>query len=359
MLTVSSRVYRPAVAAGVGLAAVLLRRRWLASWARLFSARAREVARLDAAAPAHVAWLRRMECFVFDIDGVVHTGAGPIAGAAAAIAALRGAGKRVLFLTNNGTKSPQNVVDEFARMGLAAAPAEVTTSGALCAAFLAARGLRGRNVYVIGERALVDALAAPPASVRAFGGPDDAGKTKADLHAEGFSIASLDPPAAEVAAVVVAADGAANYYKIARAAAYLVGNRSCLFVVTNPDPAFTLAPAAGAAPPTLSPAAGVWARAVAMTSGREPDLVCGKPSASLARHMVERFELDPARTCMVGDRLDTDIEFGHNAGFATLMVESGTMKAEAAHAATGAKRPDFIAPSIATLGDLVAAAPVS
>ena len=74
----------------------------------------------------------------------------------------------------------------------------------------------------------------------------------------------------ELCQALVAADGAANYYKIARAAAYLVGHRSCLFVVTNPDPAFTLAPAAGAAPPTLSPAAGVWARAVAVMLCRAP-----------------------------------------------------------------------------------------
>ena len=126
------------------------------------------------------------------------------------------------------------------------------------------------------------------------------------LVAEGHSIAKLDPPADEVGAVVVGADGDANYYKIAKAAAYLRGNPSCRFIVTNPDPAFTFAPRDDAVPATLAPAAGVWARAVAMVSGREPDIVCGKPSASLGVHMLKAYSLDPETTCMVGDRVDTD-----------------------------------------------------
>ena len=172
-------------------------------------------------------------------------------------------------------------------VGRAAAPAE--------------RGLQGKPVYVIGERALVDALAAPPASVRP-GGPDDAGKTKADLQAEQFPIASLALPAAEVAAAA-SRDGAANYHKIARAAYPWATRR--LFVATTPTPRSRRA-RRGAAPAT-PPAAGVGARR-RDDERREPDLMCGKPSASLNGHMVERFGRPCARHGR--HRLDTDIEFG-------------------------------------------------
>lgn len=120
-------------------------------------------------------------------------------------------------------------------------------------------------------------------------------------------------------------------------------------MVTNPDPAFTLAPRSEGVPATLAPAAGVWAKAVAMVSGREPDIICGKPSASLGVHLLRTYGLDRETTCMVGDRIDTDIQFGKSAGMATLFVESGTTTGDVAMQAEEGQRADFLAPSIATL----------
>lgn len=303
---------------------------------------------LDPACETHRRWVQRMRCFIFDIDGVIHTPAGPISGASTTLSQLRDRGIAVRFLTNNATKSPHTIVSEFADMGIDACTSEVTTSACVAADYLCKQGLSGSPVYVIGERSLLETLDSR-AGVRAFGGPDDAGKSRRTLLDEGHSIATLSPPADAVGAVVIGADGDANYYKIAMAAAYLRGNPNCLFVVTNPDPAFTLAPRGDGIPATLAPAAGVWARAVAMVSGREPDIVCGKPSASLGQHMLQSYGLEPATTCMVGDRIDTDIEFGRSAGMATLFVDSGSTAAATALSAQAAQRPDFLAPSIAVL----------
>ena len=68
------------------------------------SAAFRAPQRFDAASAAHRQWLRRIKCFVFDIDGVIHTTAGAVPGAASALSALRQAGVGVRFLTNNAGK---------------------------------------------------------------------------------------------------------------------------------------------------------------------------------------------------------------------------------------------------------------
>merc|ERR1712014_13000 len=93
--------------------------------------------------------------------------------------------------------------------------------------------------------------------------------------------------------------------------------------------------------------------AVACAAGRRPDIICGKPSESLARYMLDSRHLTANTTCMVGDRTDTDIEFGLSVGMQTLFVESGTMTAEEAANADACRRPHFIAKSIAVFTELL------
>ena len=131
---------------------------------------------LDPKNAEHQQWVRNMRCFIFDIDGVIHTPAGPIAGAAHALRRLRQEGIAIRFLTNNATKTPETIVGEFATMGIEASTSEITTSGDVAADYLRSQRLSGSRAYVIGERALCDALSTR-AGVRAFGGPDDAGKS--------------------------------------------------------------------------------------------------------------------------------------------------------------------------------------
>merc|ERR1712129_153540 len=99
-------------------------------------------------------------------------------------------------------------------------------------------------------------------------------------------------------------------------------------------------------PGTILPAGGTMAEAVAYASGRRPDMICGKPNEALARHLLASRKFDPATTCMVGDRNDTDIEFGLSAGMQTLFVESGTMTEVEARNAPPGRVPHFLADSI-------------
>lgn len=302
-----------------------------------------EPSRLSPSDAGHRKWAQHMTAFIFDIDGVIYTGSGPIPGAAEALVALRAAGKTVRFMTNNATKTPDDVVAAFAKVGALIHPEEVMTSALATGSYLAGQGLRGSTVYVAGMSALAAALR-DLAGVVTFGGDDDSAKTRADVLKE--FVPAMSPPPETVAAVVVGADFNFNYYKLTRAANYLKQNPSCLFVATNPDPTALLGGS------TVTPAAGTMVEAIAYASGRRPDIVCGKPSASLARLLLDRWGMSPATTCMVGDRTDTDIEFGRSVGMQTLFVESGTMSASDAINAPPERRPHFISPSIAELGQL-------
>jgi len=326
-----------AVALGAATAAVMLLRRCR------FAAGAVPT-RLSLKDAGHRQWAQRMQAFIFDIDGVIYTGSGPIPGAAEALAALRKAGKTVRFMTNNATKTPEDIVAAFAKVGALVHPEEVMTSALAAGRYLDRRGLRGSRVYVAGMSALADALR-DLAGVVTFGGDDDSTKTRADVLKE--FVPAMSPPPHEVAAVVIGADFGFNYYKLARAANYLKQNPSCLFIATNPDPTALLGGS------TITPACGSLVEAIACASGRRPDMVCGKPSESLARLLLDMWSLSPTTTCMVGDRTDTDIEFGRSVGMQTLFVESGTMSASEAINAPPERRPHFISPSIAELGQLL------
>jgi 4-nitrophenyl phosphatase len=117
-----------------------------------------------------------------------------------------------------------------------------------------------------------------------------------------------------VGAVVVGFDMNINYRKLARAYTYLL-NPDCLFIGTNTDTAY---PFHG----RTFPGTGTFVAAVAACSKRQP-LIMGKPHPTMLECIVENLHLDPKRTCMVGDRLDTDIRFGQHGGMGTLLVMTG------------------------------------
>eukprot|EP00439_Symbiodinium_sp_Y106_P080259 s415_g19.t1 len=198
--------------------------------------------------------------------------------------------------------------------------------------------------HVVGMKALCDCLE-ERAGVLTCGGEEDAGKNREDVM-KSF-LPELEPPAKEVVAVVCGADFAFNYYKLAKAANYLRQNPGALFVATNPDPRALMAPG------TFFPAAGSMWSAIAVAAGRQPDIVCGKPSETLARYLLSSKGLPPETTCMVGDRTDTDIAFGRSVGMQTLFVASGSMTEQEVMQANRTDQPHYVAESIAILGQLL------
>ncbi|KAL0398909.1 UNVERIFIED_CONTAM: Phosphoglycolate phosphatase 2 [Sesamum radiatum] len=138
---------------------------------------------------------------------------------------------------------------------------------------------------------------------------------KGDALIDGVSDA-LDTLRALVGAVVVGLDQYINYYKLQYATLCIRENPGCLFIATNRDAVGHLTDL------QEWPGAGCMVAAVCGSTQKEP-IVVGKPSTFLMEFLLKKFNIPTSRMCMVGDRLDTDILFGQNAGCRTLLVLSG------------------------------------
>jgi 4-nitrophenyl phosphatase len=228
-------------------------------------------------------------------------------------------GKRIIFVTNNSTKPRVEHCRHFQKMGIPVREDKIFTA-AYSSALYVSRILRlhaPRNkVFVLGEEGIEAELAYE--GVEYIGGSDPI--YQRDVTAAEFQeIASgkaLDPT---VGAVVVGMDMKVNYLKLCYAAQYIA--RGAVFLATSTDSTY---PAFG----TLFPGAGCITGALVPMIGREP-LSLGKPSHAMISAIQSRYSSDLKRCCMVGDRLDTDIQMGIDGGLGgTLLVLSGVAKKE-------------------------------
>jgi len=250
----------------------------------------------------------RYDCLLFDLDGVLYRGDRAIEAAPPTMAELRTRGARVVFLTNNSSRTPEQVADKLRSHGIEADPQEVVTSALATAELLAGRG--GGRAFVIGMDGVRDALA-------------------------GAGIEVLDGHPDEADLVVVGFDGDATYERLKTAA--LLVERGARLVATNADASF---PAADG----LWPGAGALLAVVTTTTGAEPEIV-GKPFAPLFESGLRRG--GGGRPLVVGDRLDTDIEGAAGLGWDSMLVLTGVSTRTDAEA--GPVRPTVIAEDVSAL----------
>jgi phosphoglycolate/pyridoxal phosphate phosphatase family enzyme len=270
--------------------------------------------RLTAATlPALREWLDGVDTFLVDCDGVLWRATDGVDGVSHTVDMLRAAGKRVYFVTNNSTKSRADYVKKLeATASIHAAPDAIISSAYAAAVYCKAHGIT-KKVYVVGESGLVEELRSV-AGLEVLG-PEDWGKA---FEFGTFHPEQLDP---DVQAVVAGFDGKFCYYKLAKAAAYLRYMPGCKFVATNRDLTYP-------DKHIVTPGGGTLIACIEAGAGRAPDVVAGKPSAGLLEIVEEATGLDRRRTCMVGDRLDTDILFGNAGGLgSTLLVMTGVTSA--------------------------------
>ena len=227
--------------------------------------------------------------FVFDLDGVMWRGREPIQGAAETVRALRDAGKRICFATNNSFQTHEVYAKKLADVGAGGAPEEIVSSADATARLLerSIPGLRGRLTMVIGGAGLTEAL-------RSLG------------------VRLADPAeAADASLVVVGFDPKLTYEKLK--VATLAIRAGAEFVVSNTDPTYPM-------PEGLWPGAGATVAALRASTGREP-LVGGKPEPMILEVAADRLGGRPA--LVVGDRADTDVAVAHNAGWPSALVLTG------------------------------------
>lgn len=239
--------------------------------------------------------LDRVETVVFDLDGTVYLGDALLPGAQHTISALRAAGRRTIFCSNNPTKTAQEYADKLTRLGLPTDSTDVVTSLTATVRWIQENAL-GARVFAIGERPLQDALL-------------------------GAGVELCDDPRL-IDVVVSSYDRTFDYRKLQIAFDALWFHRRARLVATNPD-RFCPFPGGRGEPDAASITAAIEA---CTQVGCEA--VFGKPERGLLDIMVSLTGLNPERTVMVGDRLATDIRFANNGGMVSALVLTGETDAD-------------------------------
>ena len=252
---------------------------------------------------------QRHDCLLVDLDGTVFRGDQPTPGAALTLAEAPG---RTLFVTNNASRSSDEVAEKLNRLGLQAVADDIVTSAQTAAHLLAARLPAGARVLVVGA----DALAAEIA---------------------GVALRPVRSWADEPVAVVQGHSPATGWEDLAEAA--LAIRHGALWMATNVDR--TLPTERG-----LLPGNGAMVAALRAATDAEPE-VAGKPSPALLTDAMTRGQFH--RPLVVGDRLDTDIAAANAAGLPSVMVLTGVSSARDAIAAAVGRRPTYLAVDLRSL----------
>src|SRR3954454_9885202 len=243
-----------------------------------------------------------------DMDGVLVHEAQAIPGANEFLAQLRGRGEPHLVLTNNSIYTPRDLSARLASSGLEVPPEAIWTSALATARFLDQQRPNG-TAFAVGESGLTTAL-----------------------HDVGYTLVEQEPEY-----VVL---GETRSYSLGRITqAIRLIDAGARFIATNPDPV-------GPTPAGLLPATGAVAALISRATGVDPYYV-GKPNPLMMREALRAIGAHSQSTTMVGDRMDTDIVAGMEAGMETVLVLTGVTTRELAE--RFAYRPSRIVDSIADL----------
>lgn len=252
-------------------------------------------------------------CWLTDMDGVLVREERAIPGAAEFVAALERYGRRFLVLTNNSIFTARDLRARLRTSGIDLPEESIWTSALATAQFLANQA-QGGSAYVIGEAGLTSAL-----------------------HATGFILTETDPDY-----VVLGETRTYSFEAITRAIRLI--EKGARFIATNPD-------VTGPSPEGSLPATGSVAALISRATGVQPYFV-GKPNPLMMRSALNRIDAHSETTVMVGDRMDTDVIAGIEAGLRTVLVLTGSTTSEQVSAFP--YRPTRILDSIADVVPLVA-----
>jgi arabinose operon protein AraL len=268
----------------------------------------------------------QIDGLIFDLDGTVYLGESALPGAVEGIAELRRRGKRTLFVSNKPLEPRSAYAGKLTRLGIPTESKDVITSGYVLGRHLA-RNAPDLNLYVIGEENLLNEL-------RGHG-----------LHIVN-EFTDQDPMQVirphNVDAVVVAFDRTLDYRKLNTA--YQALSSGARFFATNADKACPM-------PGGAIPDAGGTIAALEHMTGRKVELLAGKPSHWMIEVALHELDLPAERVLMVGDRLETDIFMGQQAGMATAVTLTGASKREDAE--NMPSPPDFIINNLSELIDIL------
>jgi NagD protein len=251
--------------------------------------------------------------WLIDMDGVLVREEHAIDGAARFLACLRERGTPFLVLTNNSIYSRRDLAARLLTSGLEVPEDSIWTSALATARFLELQRPAG-TAYVIGEAGLTTAL-----------------------YEAGYTQTERDPDY-----VVLGETRTYSFERIAKAVRLIAGGAR--FIATNPDPT-------GPSVTGPLPATGAVAALITKATRVEPYFV-GKPNPLMIRTALNTLDAHSETTAMIGDRMDTDVVAGLEAGLHTILVLSGVSGRDDAERYP--YRPSRIVPSVAQLADELA-----
>ena len=256
--------------------------------------------------------------FIFDLDGTVYLSDRLIPGADRVIRKIRETGRKVVFLSNKPLQTREDYASKLTRLGIPTQPDEVINSTFVMVHYLK-KNAQEAKLFVVGEIPFVE-----------------------ELKRAGFTI--TEEPS-EIDYVIAAFDRTFDYRKLN--IAYQAIKLGAHFVATNPD---RTCPVEGGEIPDC---AGMIAAIEAVTE-KKVEVIVGKPSPIMIQTVLEVMGLKPEDCILIGDRLETDIKMGKDAGIATGIVLTGvTDEKTLSEYRHSSLQPDFVFSSIADVENLL------
>jgi len=253
-----------------------------------------------------------IDCWLTDMDGVLVHEERAIPGAADFVTKLIEPGRRFLVLTNNSIFTPRDLRARLLASGIDLPESAIWTSALATAQFLDDQRSHG-SAYVIGEAGLTTAL-----------------------HEVGYVLTERSPDY-----VVLGETRTYSFEAITKAIRLI--EKGARFIATNPDPS-------GPSPEGSLPATGSVAALITRATNVEPYFI-GKPNPLMMRSALNRIDAHSETTVMIGDRMDTDVISGLEAGLRTILVLTGSTRAEQVERFP--YRPTRVVDSVADLVDLI------
>src|SRR5687767_9573497 len=247
--------------------------------------------------------------YIFDLDGTLYLGDELLPGAATLLVSLRRLGKRVLFLSNNPTKAPDDHAAKLTRLGIPAEPGDVLNTITTMVRWLE-RDAPGAVVFPTAEATLISALHA--ASIRT----------------------SEDPR--EIDVVIASYDRTFEYRKLQIAFDAIWFHKRARLVATNPDRYCPFPGGRG------EPDAAAIIAAIEACTGVTCERHVGKPDRFMLETALEMLGLPAERCVMTGDRLYTDIRMARDAGMPSALVLTGDTTPGQLASASSVERPDYV-----------------
>ena len=232
--------------------------------------------------------LRSKKLYLFDMDGTLYLGNRLYDFTLELLSTLRATGRQYLFMTNNSSKSVEDYVKKLGKLGIEATREDFMTSSQATAFYLH-KHHEGQKLYVCGTESL-----------------------KEELRMEGFTVTT---DINEVECIVMGFDTELTFQKLHDVSYMLLTRPNLPYIATNPD--YVCPTEFGSVPDCGSVCDMIY------NATKKRPIVIGKPSPLMPQLAMEKLGISKEETCVVGDRIYTDVKSGLNAGITGILVLSG------------------------------------